>query len=204
MAQTVPQAAPHAQLERELFARVAAGQSQVPNVASVNRQVPLSSWIAGAAALAATLACVAFWLSRPSPQSTVAGGWAELDRRILAAQQAQQPLPRAQLKFVSRQSDVTTDAPVFGHVVEDRLAHQCHVFIENLPPLAADREYRLWFALADGSYVPAGSVQPDGDGNVSALLELPTAGAATIALGVSSESVSDPDKPSPDLLLAPL
>lgn len=84
------------------------------------------------------------------------------------------------------------------------MAHQCHVFIQNLPLPAADREYRLWFALADGGYLSAGSVQPDADGNVNTLLELPTSGAAMIGFGVSSESASDPNKPSPDLLVAPL
>jgi hypothetical protein len=189
---SLPQYEPPARIERDLRIQIAAGHSATRSIERATRPSRSRKWVAAAAAVAATLAAAAFWINRMPPQPSFVVGWAELEQRIRVAQQAQQLILGPQLKFVSRGDHSAPDAEVAGVVVEDRLAHQCHVFIQNLSPLAADQEYRLWFVLADDSYLPAGSVHPDADGSTSALLELPEAGIGATAVAISAESASVP------------
>ena len=161
---SLPQFEPPARIERELMSRIAVGNPEIQSVEHTDYRQTSRKWIAAAAALAASLVGIAFWINRTPPQPSFVVGWAELEQRIRVAQQAQRLILGPQLKFVSRGDHSAPDAEVAGVVVEDRLAHQCHVFIQNLSPLAVDQEYRLWFVLADGNYLPAGSVQPDAGG----------------------------------------
>jgi hypothetical protein len=203
VAEAVPRVNAPASVGREVFARIAAERDGVRTAASEASNSRQKAWLALAASLAAAVAGVAVWLNRPTP-TTVVAGWAQVEQRILAAQQDPQPQSRLQLRFVSRETNVAPDVQVTGEVIEDQLAHQLHVYIQDLPPLAADREFRLWLVMSDGGYVPAGSIRADAEGNASALIDLPSAGGATIAIGLSDESVSAPQTPSPNLLQAPL
>jgi hypothetical protein len=205
VAEAVPRVNAPASVGREVFARIAAERDGVRIAASEPSNSRQKAWLTLAASLAAATTGVAVWLNRPTPEpTTIVAGWAEVEQRILAAQQDPQPQPRLHLRFVSRETNVAPDVQVTGEVIEDQLAHQLHVYIQDLPPIAADREFRLWLVMSDGGYVPAGSIRADAAGNASALIDLPSAGGATIAIGLSDESVSAPQTPSPNLLQAPL
>jgi hypothetical protein len=197
LSRSLPQIELPARIERELMSRIAATRSELPVIDRAAPPPRSRKWLAAAAGLAASVAAAAYWINRTPPQPSFVVGWAELEQRIRAAQQAQQLILGPQLRFVSRGDDLAPDTDVAGVVVEDRLAHQCHVYVHNLPPLASDQEYRLWFVVADNSYLPAGSVQLDADGNASALLELPEADVGTIAVAISAESKSVPRVEAP-------
>ncbi len=203
--QSLPLAAPPPSVERELMRRITAERSQAPNAPPADA-TKSRRWLLAAASLAvaASLVGVALWLGRPAPApSTIGpapGDWAELERRILDAQESQQINSTPQLHFVSR-GPAAPAADVYGYVVQDRLTQQFHIYVFNLPQLADDRAYQFWFVTNDGQYLPENSVRPAADGSISLLVEQPSSATEVVAVAISNEPAEGSQSPSRDSLL---
>lgn len=88
-----------------------------------------------------------------------------------------------------------------GRLIVDPEAATALIFTEDLPPLKADQEYRLW-AIADQAPLFCGQFNPDADA-FTEQWQLPTVacGAADVKMLITAESADAPPIPAGPLVL---
>jgi len=101
------------------------------------------------------------------------------------------------LTTVSLHSSLTNDHAVV-RLFWDRLGGRLLLAGIGVPPLGAEQNYILWLRAEDGSRINSGTVAPDAEGAVRALITLDS--RVTLAgIEISVEASSGPVAASPDL-----
>jgi hypothetical protein len=198
LADTLPLKSPPSHVERDLMQRVAVrGVIQPAAPGRISRRTLTRGLIGSAAVLAASLIGIATWTiwQQAVTNQRLAEQVADFQRRLAEADKSQRFAPVPQLTFASR-GVAAPETPVNGYVITDHVARQWHVYVFNLPSLADDRVYQLWFVADDGKFVPAATVTADDAGTVSHLVDLPSALPTIAGLAISDEPASGSSTPT--------
>ena len=153
---------PPARIEAIFLLRLKRVTKQPSSIERVNCPLTIPKVGRRCSALAVTLAAAAFWINlNTAGNHPFVVGWAELEEGIPVAQQEQETHSRAAARSSSHAvtSRLRTLSCRRGGRGPPRSPVSC-IRIPSLLLLAADQEYRLRPALADGNDLPAGCPSP--------------------------------------------
>ncbi len=169
-----PQQAPKSARDR-LLSRVVADKSAA-SAPSAPRARP--GWFLRTAAAACIGAIVAF-----------AVVYMPMHRKLM-------PIQADQLQYVKLAGDATQQPGAHGRVFWDKDHNQWHVYVFDMKPPPAGREFELWFIMPDQKKVKAGMFNVDEKGRGSLFVDVPANMANVAVAAVTDEPMGGVDQPT--------